>query len=81
MPFIRTVAPEEATGSLARQYDAAVKRAGRVFNVVRVQSLDPPVLDASLRLYQTLMQAPSSLSRLHRELLAVVVSRANECFY
>ena len=81
MPYIRTVAPEDAGGSLKRQYDAALQRAGRVYNVVRIQSLDPPVLDASIRLYQTLMLGPSSLDRADREMLAVVVSRANDCFY
>ena len=81
MPYIRTIPPEDAGGSLKRQYDAALQRAGRVYNVVRIQSLDPPVLDASIRLYQTLMLGPSSLERADREMLAVVVSRANDCFY
>jgi alkylhydroperoxidase family enzyme len=81
MPYIRTIPPEDADGSLKRQYDAALQRAGRVYNVVRIQSLDPPVLDASIRLYRTLMLGPSSLERADREMLAVVVSRANDCFY
>lgn len=29
MAYIRTIAPEEATGSLKQQYDVAVKSAGR----------------------------------------------------
>ena len=81
MPFIRTVSHEDATGILKRQYDAAVKRAGRVANVVSIQSLNPSVMNASLKLYQTLMLGPSSLSRATREMIAVVVSRENECFY
>ena len=81
MPYIRTVAPEEATGSLARQYRAAVERAGRVYNVVRIQSLNPAVMDASIRLYAAAMHGPSSLTRAEREMIAVVVSRANDCFY
>jgi len=81
MPYIRTVAPEDAVGSLKRQYDVATKRAGRVYNVVRIQSLNPRVMDASLRLYTATMHGPSSLSRVEREMIAVVVSRANDCFY
>jgi uncharacterized peroxidase-related enzyme len=81
MPFIRTIAPEEAEGPLARLYDAARARAGRVFNVLRVQSLSPRALEASTRLYTTLMHGPSDLSRAEREMIAVVVSRENECFY
>ncbi len=50
MAYIRTIAPEEATGELKRHYDAAVKRAGRVFNVIRTQSLHPASLEASVEL-------------------------------
>jgi len=81
MAYIKTVAPDQATGSLERQYKAAIKRSGRVFNVVQAQSLNPGVMEASLRLYIAAMQAPSSLSRAEREMIAVVVSRTNECFY
>ena len=81
MPFIRTVPPGDATGILKRQYDTAVGRTGRVANVVSVQSLNPSVMKASLQLYQTLMLGPSSLTRATREMIAVVVSKENECFY
>lgn len=81
MAWIRTVAPEEATGALKAEYDAAVKRAGRVWNIVRIKSLNPPALKASLTLYQTLMFGRSPLSRGQREMLAVVVSRTNGCRY
>ncbi len=82
MPWIRTIEPGEATGMLRRLYDEAVARAGRVFNVVRLQSLHPPVLEASIELYRRLMLAPESpLSRARREMIAVAVSRANDCHY
>lgn len=81
MAWIRTVSPEEATGRLKLVYDAAVRRAGRVFNILRVQSLNPPVLEASINLYLAAMQGPSSLSRADREMLATITSRANNCFY
>ena len=81
MPHIRTVTATEAEGILRRDYDAAHKRAGKVFNVVSIQSLRPPVLHASLQLYQALMLEPGVLPRWTRELLAVVVSRTNGCHY
>jgi len=81
VPYIDTIKPEDASGSLKRQYDAAVGRAGRVYNVVRIQSLNPRVMDASLRLYMMAMHGPSSLSRAQREMIAVVVSKTNDCFY
>ena len=81
MPRIRTIPPEEATGSLKRQYDSAIRRAGRIFNVVSIQGLHPRVMAASLGLYQSLMLGPASLPRRTREMLATVVSRELDCFY
>ncbi|PYQ22025.1 MAG: peroxidase [Acidobacteria bacterium] len=82
MPWIRTVPPDEATGLLRQIYDAAVQRAGRVYNVVRLQSLRPKVLRASTQLYLKLMHAPEgALTRAQREMIAVVVSAANGCHY
>lgn len=81
MAFIKTVTLERATGELARHYRAAIARAGRIFNVIRIQSLNPSVLAASTALYRATMFGPSGLSRAEREMIAVVVSRENECFY
>ncbi|WP_420447832.1 hypothetical protein [Candidatus Palauibacter sp.] len=81
MPHIETVAPDEARGLLAREYEKAVRRAGRVFNVIGIQSLNPPVMRASIQLYEALMLAPGPLERDVREMLATVTSRELECFY
>ena len=81
MPWIRTVAQDAATGRLAKTYRAAVERAGRVFGIVRAQSLAPAVLDASMGLYQKIMYAPEGLSRRQREMIATVVSHQNDCHY
>lgn len=81
MAWIHTVPPEEATGLLRRLYDTAVKRAGKVFNILRIQSPRPKVLDASTRLYLEVMYGESSLTRAQREMIATVVSRANDCHY
>jgi len=81
MAYIRTVSPEEAEGPLRSIYDAAVQRAGRVFQILRVQSVNPAVLRASMQLYASVMMGPSPLSRAEREAMAVAVSRSNDCFY
>jgi alkylhydroperoxidase family enzyme len=81
MAHLRLIGPDEASGLLAAEYDAAVKRAGKVYNVVRSMSLRPGVLRRSMELYKGIMLGPSELSRQERELLATVVSAANECFY
>jgi len=78
---IRLVSVHEATGRLKRSYDAAIARAGRVWNIVRTMSPNPPVLDASLAFYASVMKGESPLRRVQREMLAVVVSRQNDCFY
>jgi uncharacterized peroxidase-related enzyme len=81
MPYLRLIDAGEATGDLKRQYDAAVERAGKVFNIVKAMCLRPAVLRRSMDLYREIMFGPSDLSRSERELLAVVVSRANDCHY
>lgn len=81
MAFIRIIDPERAEGLLARIYKAAVARAGKVFEVLRIQSVQPRVLQASLDLYRELMFGPGSLTRAQREMIAVAVSRTNHCVY
>ena len=81
MPWICQIPPEEATGFLKKLFDAAVERAGRVWNIVRIQSLNPRALDASIKLYGATMFGPSPLSRRQREMLATVVSKEQDCFY
>jgi uncharacterized peroxidase-related enzyme len=80
--WIQTIAPEDASGLLERLYKAAVRRAGRVYNIVRLQSLRPKVLRSSTQLYIEVMHSSESgLSRAQREMIATTVSRLNQCYY
>jgi uncharacterized peroxidase-related enzyme len=81
VPNLRLIEEGEATGAVKAEYDAAIARAGKVFNIVKAMSLNPGTLRASMDLYREIMFAPSELTRAERELLAVVVSRANDCHY
>jgi len=81
MAYIQQVRDDDAGGPLKRIFEACLERAGRVFGIIRVQSQNPPVLQTSLRLYQSIMFGESPLSRAQREMLATVVSRANDRFY
>ena len=81
MAHLRLIDVGEATGRLRAEYDAAVARAGKVFNIVKSMSLRPGVLQRSMELYKAIMFGPSGLSRQERELLATVVSCANDCHY
>lgn len=81
MAYIRVIDEAEAEGQLAREYEVARKRAGKVFNVLKIQSQRPEVLRSSVDLYMRVMYGRSGLSRAEREMLAVVVSQANDCHY
>ncbi|HQZ70188.1 MAG TPA: hypothetical protein PK826_02520 [Anaerolineae bacterium] len=81
MPWIQNIPPAAAEGRLKAIFDAAIQRAGKVFQILQVQSLSPRTLDASMRLYTASMHAPSPLSRAQREALATMVSRTNDCHY
>lgn len=81
MPYISTVGPESATGKLARQYEASSRRDRRVAGIIQVMSQNPDALDDLMRLYARIAYGPSGLSRAQREMVAIVVSRVNECRY
>ena len=42
--WIRLIEENEATGELKDEYEAATKRAGKVFNILKAMSLRPRVL-------------------------------------
>ncbi|NBD30941.1 MAG: peroxidase-related enzyme [Alphaproteobacteria bacterium] len=54
---------------------------GMVPNVLRAYAFDIDKLNAFTAMYNDLMLADSGLSKLEREMIAVVVSSINKCFY
>lgn len=81
MPYIKTIPQSEAEGLLAQLYHEAIRRAGKVFNIVSLQSLTPHVLRAGIQLYEAIMHHPSGLTRAQKEMIATVVSKELGCFY
>lgn len=81
MTWIATVPPEAADGALKRVYDAIASARGGVANIHRAQSLNVAAMKAHLELYKAILFQRSSLSRIDRERIAVVVSNANKCAY
>ena len=81
MPWVKQVPVDEATGLLKHELEKAIRRAGRVWHIVHIMSLNPHVLKASMDHYIALMFGPSPLSRMQRELLATVVSAEVDCHY
>jgi uncharacterized peroxidase-related enzyme len=58
-----------------------VEKLGFVPNVYAAYSLRPQRLRNFMAMYNEVMLAPSGLSKLEREMVAVVVSAANRCYY
>lgn len=81
MPWIKQYLLDEATGLVKQELEKAIKRAGRVWNIVQIMSQNGRVMKESMELYGAAMFGESPLSRQQREMLAVVVSKTNDCFY
>jgi alkylhydroperoxidase family enzyme len=81
MAWIPYVPDEDAAGLLARHYERFRQPWGGVDHIIRIHSLNPPSMEHHVRLYAHLMRGPSPLTRVQREMIAVAVSAANDCFY
>lgn len=84
MPYIRTIAPAEATGKLKDIYfDQSGPSAaqGRVSGIRQVQSLNVEVLAAWRALDGSIMRGESRITRRQREMIATAVSSINRCGY
>ena len=81
MAHIPYVLSEEAGGLLARLYDQYRAPHGEPDNILRIHSLNPRSMQDHATLYGHLMKGRSPLTRIQREMIAVAVSSANDCFY
>ena len=81
MAYIDTIEIEDAEGIVKQEYDKGNRRAGRVFNILKIMSRSPLALKESMRMYLAIMYGESELSRVQREMLATVVSQVNHCYY
>lgn len=66
---------------MRRYFAKCDERIGFLPNVLAAYSFDQTKLRAFVAMYNDLMLGDSRLSRLEREMIAVVVSCANRCFY
>jgi uncharacterized peroxidase-related enzyme len=64
-----------------KYFDLCAEKLGLVPNVLRAYAFDIQKLDAFTAMYNDLMLAPSGLSKLEREMIAVVVRSENRCWY
>ena len=78
---IRPDADPALPKDLLEYLDVCREKLGFVPNVLRAYSFDASKLRAFVEMYNGLMLAESALSKLEREMIAVVVSSHNKCYY
>src|SRR5690242_20037591 len=62
-------------------FNKCEEKLGFVPNVLQAYAFDNAKLEAFVAMYSDLMLAPSGLSKLEREMIAVAVSSHNRCYY
>ena len=62
-------------------FGKCTEKLGFVPNVLQAYAFDNAKLEAFVAMYSDLMLAPSGLSKLEREMIAVAVSSHNRCYY
>ncbi len=82
MAWIKVIDEDEADGELGQLYEKYTDSSwGGVDNILKIHSLNAPSLKAHYELYKTVMRGSRDLSRMRREMIAVVVSALNQCAY
>jgi uncharacterized peroxidase-related enzyme len=76
-----SLAPAELTPAMAAYFNKCREKLGFVPNVLTAYAHDMAKLEAFAAFYNDLMLAPSGLTKLEREMIAVAVSSENHCFY
>lgn len=71
----------ELSAAMEAYFAKCMEKIGFVPNVLQAYAQDNAKLEAFATFYNELMLAPSGLSKLEREMIAVVVSAENRCFY
>lgn len=72
---------EPLPAGMQKYFDICEEKLGMVPNVLRAHAFDENKLNTFSALYNELMLGESALSKLEREMIAVVVSAVNSCFY
>lgn len=81
MPFIKVINKNEAEGELKNVYELISSARGKLSNIMKIHSLMPDTMIKHLELYLSIMFSKTNLSREEKEILAVVVSKNNNCDY
>jgi uncharacterized peroxidase-related enzyme len=75
------LAREKLSPEMEAYFAKCEEKLGFVPNVLKAYAFDNAKLSAFVAMYNDLMLAPSGLSKLEREMIAVAVSSHNRCYY
>ncbi len=81
MAWIKTIEENQASEDLKKIYEELIKKRGKVANILKIQSLLPETMQDHLQLYTHIMFNKSNITREEKELIAVFVSKLNNCSY
>jgi uncharacterized peroxidase-related enzyme len=73
--------PAKLTPEMQAYFDKCTEKLGFIPNVLQAYAFDMTKLGVFVAMYNDLMLAPSGLSKLEREMIAVAVSSHNRCYY
>ena len=72
---------DKLSAAMEAYFAKCQEKLGFVPNVLSAYAFDNAKLEAFVAMYNDLMLAPSGLSKLEREMIAVAVSSVNRCYY
>jgi len=82
MAWIRMIPEDDADPELRSIYERMLDPvSGRVDNILSIHSLHPRGLEGHHSVYSAVMRSTRTLRKAEREMIALVVSRINECHY
>lgn len=81
MAYIGYIEKKDADEKLLALYKEYSSPDGDLDNIIKIHSHNPRSMQGHYELYKCLMYGKSDLSRVQREMIAVVVSALNHCHY
>lgn len=81
MAFIDYIPYDEASPELQKLYSKYGGHDKIPANIIRIAGHNPKAMEAHMRFYRAIMFGNSPLSRQQREMIGVVVSVINKCYY
>jgi len=81
MTYLRYVSALDGGPKLSALYEKYSDKDGQLDHILKIHSLNPLSMEHHMMLYVHLMRGRSPLTRIQREMIAVVVSSENDCYY